>query len=243
MATVNRALPSKVANALQNDTRIDNYGNVLTEPLSCYQQACDEGTYFTAVNATDNTAITASIATAYSGTASAFIALRNADTNADAGSGKRIILDYIKLITKTVPASAVDWRAVVDIDNVQARFTSGGTAITPANSNMATNTSSVALLNAGALTTVALSASGRTLGRAVMRAVIPVTLETYVFTFGGIDKPMGGGVINGTAPQLFTHNFPAVVLNQNACFCLSLFGSSNAATGASYQLEMGWIER
>lgn len=243
MPTANRALPSKVAAGLQLDTRSDSYGNVLNAPLTVMQQACDEGTYFTAVNATDNTAITSSIATAYSATASAFIAIRNNDSNADAGAGKRIILDYIKLITKTVPASATDWRAVVDVDNVQARFTSGGTAITPANANMASNSTSIALVNAGALTTVALSASGRTLGRSVMRAVIPVTLETYIFTFGGIDKPSGGFVINGTAPQVFTFNFPPCELAQNSCMCLSLFGTSNAATAATYQVEMGWIER
>lgn len=243
MPTANRALPSKVAAGLQLDTRSDSYGNVLNAPLTVMQQACDEGAYFTAVNATDNTAITSSIATAYSATASAFIAIRNNDSNADVGQGKRIILDYIKLLLKTVPASAADWRAVIDVDNVQARFTSGGTAITPANANMASNSTSIALVNVGALTTVALSASGRTLGRSILRTAIPVTLDTSIFTFGGIDKPSGGGVLNGSAAQIITYNFPPVELSQNACFCLSLFGTSNAVTAATYQVEMGWIER
>lgn len=243
MTTVNRALPSKVANGLFADFRVDSYGNMLTEPLTGPQQACDEGAYYTAVNATDNTAITASIATAYSGTASAFISLQNTDRNADSSSGKRIILDYIKLIAKTVPASATDWRFVVDIDNVLSRYTSGGTAITPQNSNMGANNNSIATLNAGALTTVALSSAGRTVSRGIIRSAIPVTLDTYIFTFGGIDKPSGGGVTNGANAQVLTFNCPPVVLQQNHTMCLSLFGTSNAATAATYQIEMGWIER
>jgi len=243
MTTVNRSLPSKVANGLFTDTRVDPYGNVLTGPLTVMQQACDEGTYYTAVNATDNTAITASIATAYSGTASTFISLQNKDSNPDSGSGKRIILDYIKLIAKTVPASATDWRFVIDVDNVLTRFTSGGTAITPANSNMGANNSSIASLNVGALTTVALSANGRTLSRGIIRSAIPVTLDTYIFTFGGIDKPSGGMITNGANAQVMTFNCPPAVLTQNSTFCLSLFGTGNAATAATYQLEMGWIER
>lgn len=245
MATVNRALPSKVQTpGGYADSRADSYGNVLNAPMSYYQQASDEGTYWTAVNATDNTAITGSIATAYSATASAFIALRNNDVNPDSGTGKRIILDYIKLITKTVPASAADWRAVVDVDTVQTRFTSGGTAITPANSNSGASGSSIALLNAGALTTVALTAAGRTLGREVLRGVIPVALESYMFMFGAVDKGgRAGAVINGTNPQTFNYYFPPCVLTQNACMCLSLFGTSNAATAVTYQVEMGWIER
>jgi len=243
VAITNRTLPAKQLQNVAQATRCDSYGNLLTEPLTPFQQACDEGTYFTAVNASDNTAITASIATAYSGTASAFIALRNNDSNPDAGSGKRIVLDYIKLLLKTVPGSAADWRAVIDVDNVQARFTSGGTVITPANSNMQATSNSVALVNVGALTTVALSASGRTLGRAILRSAIPVTLDTTIFTFGGVDKPSGGGVLNGTAAQIITINCPPVILGQNACMCLSLFGTSNAATAATYQVEMGWIER
>lgn len=245
MGTVNRALPSKVVTpGAFSDFRLDPYGNMLGSPMSVWSQASDEGTYWTAVNATDNTAITSSIATAYSGTASAFLAIRNTDTNADSGTGKRIIMDYIKLITKTVPASATDWRAVIDLDNVLARFTSGGTAITPANSNSGVGATSIAAVNAGALTTVALTSSGRTLAREVVRAVIPVTLESYVFVFGGMDKSgRAGAVLNGTNPQSFVFNVPPATILQNGCLCLSLFGSSNAATAATYQVEIGWVER
>lgn len=242
MATANRALPSKVASGLQLDLRSDNYGNLLTEPFTSPQQACDEGTYFVAVNATDNTAITASIANAFSATASGFIAIRNNDANADAGSGKRIILDYIKLILKTVPASSTDWRAVLDIDNVQSHFTSGGTAVTGVPSNMGSNASSIALVNVGALTTVALSSAGRTLGRSILRTQIPVTLDQTIFTFGGVDKP-SNVASNGTGATNITVNFPPVVLTQNACMVLYLWGSSNASTAATYQFEMGWMER
>jgi hypothetical protein len=243
MAITQRGLPQKQLNGTVQATRCDSYGDLITSPLTGYQEASDEGSYFTAVNATSGTGISASIATAYSATASAFVALRNNDSNPDSGAGKRITLDYLKFTTRTAPASATNWFAVIDIDNVQTRFTSGGTVVTPQNPNMQANNTSVALLNVGALTTAALSASARTVGRIQFRTAIPVVGDTYVITFGGIDKPTGGGVINGSNAQLLTYNAPPVILGQNGVVCISVFGAANAVTGWNAEFEFGWVER
>lgn len=242
MATTRRTLPSKVGEGQYQDVRVDSYGNMQVDPYTGPQGVCDEGQYFVAVNPTSGTGISASIATAYSGTASAFIALRNNDTNTDV-TGKRIMMDYIKMTIRTAPANATNWFAVIDVDNVQARFTSGGSAITPANANMASSTGSISLLNVGTLTTVALSGSGRTLGRIQFRTAIPVVGDTYIITFGGVDKPSGGGVLNGSNAQILTYSVPPMILNQNACMCVSVFGASNSATGMNAEFEMGWYER
>jgi hypothetical protein len=244
MSLTSRSLPTKRADAFSLDFSATPYGDVrVVNPLSGLQQACDEGAYFTAVNATSETGISASIATAYSATASAYVALRNTDANSDASSGKRIFLDYIKMRCTVAPASATRWLGVIDIDSVLTRFTSGGTPITPANSNMAVNSTSIAAVNVGALTTVALSSAGRTVSRISFRTVIPVVGDTYIITFGGVDKPTGAGVVNGTNPQIITYNAPPVVLPANGVMCLSVFGASNAATGWAGEFEMGWLER
>ena len=242
---VQRVLPQRtVDGTLGLDVRGDSYQSQYVSPVTWGAlAAADEGAYFAAVNATDNTAITSSIATAYSGTASGFVALQNTDTGSDAGAAKRIYLDYIKLITKVVPANATDLRAVVDIDSVLSRFTSGGTTITPVNVNMTSNVTSIAALNVGALTTVALSSKGRTVSRNIVRGQIPLTLETITFVFGAVDKASAGYNVTSATPINASFVCPPVVLGPGHTLVLSLFGTAYAITASTYQIEMGWLER
>ena len=239
MTTANTStLPTRVSNNLQVDQHGDNYGNLFLTPYTPMQNAAVEGTYYQGVNALPATAITSSIATAYSTTASAFFALRNTDTT----GGKSLYLDFIELQTLVAPASATEYQCVVDVDNVLTRFTSGGTAITPTNTNTNIGTTSIALLNAGALLTVALGGGGRNYGQTKLRTVIPVVGDSYILTFGQ-STPMSSALIGGTGPYLSTYQFQPVIVGPQGCMCLSLFGAGYAATAATYFFRMGWVER
>lgn len=206
-----------------------------------HRSLCDEGSVWTGVNATSETGISASVATQYSGTASAYVALRNTDTS-DV-TGKRIYPLYMKFRTVTAPASATRWLGVIDIDNVLTRFTSGGTAITPANANMTSNNASIAALNVGALTTVAISSAGRVIARPYFRSVIPVVGDDYLVVFGGDGINMANDVINGSNPCKATIVVPPVVLGASHVLTLSVFGASNSITGWATEFEIVWVER
>lgn len=221
-----------------SDFRMGKYGDVFTlSPMEGLQAAAEEGSYFATVNATDDTAITASIATAYSGTASGFIAIQNKDIL----GGKNIIMDYVKMITKVPPASATDWRFVVDVDTVLSRYTSAGTAITPVCTNVGVGTASIAGVAVGALVTVALSSAGRTYARVIARSQIPVLNDMYVLTFGSTPpSASNSGLTVGTS---LVYNVPPVVIPPQGTLVISAFGKSNAITAWTAQVEMGWIER
>lgn len=241
MSVVARALPSAVSEGVNKDTRSDLYGNMGVIDYAVNPKAmADEGSYFVGVNAASGTAITASIATAYSATASGFIALRN---TAASGSTKRVYVDFIKLICAVAPVNATDWKAVVDIDTVLTRFTSGGTAITPKNANVGSSTAASALLNAGALTTVAISSAGISLGQTDLRRAIPVIGDEYLFVFGSPSNTSASIALNGTAPTKYVINYPPAVLPAQAALVLSLFGTAHDTTASQYFVQVGWSER
>lgn len=241
MSVTRRTLPSLSLEGVIQDFRSDAYGNLgINQFISGPIALADEGSYFVGVNAASGTAITASIATAYSATASAFVALRN--TVASGGS-KRVYVDFIKLINAVVPAAATDWKCVVDIDTVLTRFTSGGTTITPANVNVGSSVAASAALSVGALTTVALSSAGISLGQATLRTAIPVVGDAYIITFGHKDQSLSGSTVSGTSAEVYTIPFPPAVLPAQAVLCVSLFGAAHATTASQWFVQIGWSER
>src|SRR4051812_23324271 len=123
-------LPSTNAQSAQAQFRAGRYGEQYVVPLTAGLYAmADEGTYYRSTNQTPGTATAYSITTAFSATA-AFAIIRNTDS----AGGKRLFLDYLRLICTTVPASATSAHFAVSVDTAN-RYTSGGTALTPQNVN------------------------------------------------------------------------------------------------------------
>jgi hypothetical protein len=197
--------------------------------------ADDEG-YFVATNPTPGTPIVFAVNPAVSETAGYFLSVFNKDSP----GGKRIFLDYLKLLVGAVPASATAAEMLVKLDT--AGFSSGGSAITPVNPNGDSAAASVATINAGALTTAVRSGNARLVTRNKLRTVIPVAGDEWDFVFAG-DEFAGAGAFNGTNPQRMPVGLPPVIIAPQQFALLQLWFPANAVTPASFEFELGYSEK
>lgn len=201
----------------------------------------EDGTFWTATsgNAAIDTGIASAIQSAFSATAG-LVSLKNNDS-ATALSNKRVVPSYIRLINTVVPASATRSELIVAVDN-QTRYSSGGSQLTPANVNMMSAQSTIALCHFGALVFVAESGSVRRIARAQLRAAIPVQFEEYLIVF--LDPQSSNfQTLGGTTAQRQVVHVPPAVLGPGHALTVHVWHPGNAATPASWEVEMGWLER
>jgi hypothetical protein len=224
-------------------TRLNNYGDLWVQPsLDGLQGACEEGSFYVAVNPTPETPIaaTTSIIT-YAETAGAVgvtMMLRNGSVFAE--TSKRIQMAYIRLMLVQVPTSATHWKYVLTLDDNPARYTSGGSQITTifnSNGDVAAS-SSIATLFFGALTTAA-PTNRRFVGRGNLRGVIPTTFDQYVISFGIGSQ---GTAASAAASGSFTCFNAPVTIAPGQNLCLTMWGIGNAAA-PSWEFDIGWAEK
>jgi hypothetical protein len=235
-----RGLPQPAPDTNSTSIRAGRYGEVMTVPLYGNKHAlADEGSYYIATNPTIGTPIaqTTSI-TAYADTAGA-IGNYFFWKNTDLTGGKRVYLDYIKLMVVQVPTAATSWQWALVTDYGAARYTSGGSAIVPVSPNGDIGTPSVVQMYAGALTT-AVGISKRTVGRGTFRGVIPTTFDTYVIVCGATQG--GTGFASAAASGRSVGIAPPIILGQGQNLTFIMWGASNAAA-ASFEFEVGWWEK
>lgn len=234
----NRELPGAQPNNALQPQRTSRYMEAIVQPFGA-QVASDEGSFFTATNATLGTAITGTAApTAFSATV-ALISLFNAVQNV-ATSAKRVQLQWLRLETRAAGTNGTNFQFAMSIDNGN-RFTSGGTPIVPVNSCMDLTTATNVTMNVGALTTTAASAGVRRIAHGMVRPVIKVIGDSYLFLFG--QTPMTSGVaVDGTAASQITVLCPAVTLGQNQSFLFHEVAASQSVA-ATYEISMAWTER
>jgi hypothetical protein len=142
---VRRSLPLAADDGIELEARIGRYGELCMRNIASPQHAlADEGSYFVANNPTPGTAIVHAVSAAVSETAGNYMYLKNND----ALGGKRLYLDFIRLICTSVDTAGTASHFFLKADNAN-RYTSGGSSITPKNSNMDSGVASVAQLYAG----------------------------------------------------------------------------------------------
>lgn len=239
---VSRALPQATADSpvAQRQPRGGRYGEAYVMPLfNNAVVAADEGSYFVATTPTPGAGIAfgGAAITAFNDTTGCGLAL----TNNDGVGGKRIYLDYIKLILTVIPTSATNIQLAIKLDNVQSRYTSGGTAITPVNANGDVGAASIARLAFGALTLAASSSAARVLGRAPVRTIAPLVNDKFLLSFGSLPDVAAQNYALATAGA-FTAGFPPIVIGPNQVLTVHSWGTAQAAA-PTFELEMGWIER
>src|ERR1039457_7133219 len=106
----------------------------------------DEGSYFIATNPTPGTALAYNIQAAFSDTVPLFY-VQNNDSKANP-FGKRLYLDYIKLICTTAPASGTGARFAIKTDPaIRTISTNNTTAITPRSPNPEVGARPASVLN------------------------------------------------------------------------------------------------
>lgn len=242
-----RALPSKSTDATQQQIRLSGYGEQYQIPMSSGTYGLsDEGTYFKATNATPGTGIIHALTTTFSSTAALFC-LRNTD----AEGGKRLYLDFVRLTTGATAiamTAATSIETAVTVDNTN-RFSSGGTAITPVNSNMDSAQGSIANLNFGAVVLTAASGSVRLLARSAFpRRAAPalVTGDQLMWDFGVVGAPsvsVAGSATPATAPSQFYMPMGPAVIGGGDSLNFHLWYPAGATTAPTYEFEVGWWER
>jgi hypothetical protein len=235
-----RELPGAQVNSSLQPVRTGRYMEPYVQAVTGAKlwTSADEGSYFTATNATLGTALSGTAApTAFSAT----VALLSLYNNNTVASGKRIYLDWIQLEVRAAGTNGTSFQFAQSIDSGN-RFSSGGTAITPVNVNMDSTASTNAVLNFGALTATAASASVRRAKHGQIRSVIKVIGDVYLFTFGQSVPALAGMPLEGTLQAMIPIQCPPVVLGPNQTFLLHEIAPSQSVA-ATYEFSMGWSER
>lgn len=195
----------------------------------------EEGSLFVATNPTPGTGIAQGILAALD-PQKALLSLRN---NNSAG-GKNIIPIYLSILNTVVPASATRADAVIVTDAI-GRYASGGSAITPVNANQEVSNTTGAVVHFGTLVLNAAGGGNRQVARQQLFGAIPVVQSQYVLNFGL--TPLHVGAMNGGGVQrVVTHAPPVIIPPQFGMFVQPWY-PGNAATGASWEFELVYLER
>jgi len=243
-ASASRALPALTAEGGTGPVRMTHRGELvawqLGKPL---YGACDEGGYFTAVNPTVGTGI-AGIAAAdgYSAIETLFL-LYNSSTVAER---TRLYLDYIEIHNTVVDTAGTNIRVDCHIDTGD-RFSSGGTAITPANMNTDSTASAKGRLRFGAVVSTAASSSVRQVYGKALSTTDIVVEDVIRFEFGnsgGAASPASvlHQVGEGTTGRVWVLPCPPVVLGANSSFLMAVDCASQSGA-ATWAFNSGWFER
>lgn len=231
-----RALPSNYADGTSRDMRISPYGELMAYDLGNRHALADEGSYFVATNPTVGTGIAGIAASDGFNAAETFLFMRNTDAT------KRVYLDYIKLQATAAGTNGTNFSYAITTDKGTSRIGTGGSAITPVNTNLANSAGAPSVtVQAGAVASAAASADVRLISSGLLRTVIKVVGDTYVFVFGGAPGVVSPMAQAGTAICNMVIPVAPVVLGQNDQLLLHEFGASQTV-GASYTFEVGfWV--
>lgn len=236
----NRELPGPQQNNTLQPARTSRYMEGIVQRFDD-TVACDEGSYFEATNATLGTAITGTAApTAFSATV-ALCSLFNA-VQATPGTAKRIVLRWLMLEVRAAGTNGTSFQYAMSVDQGN-RYASGGTTgIVPVQSNTDLSVGSQATLSFGALTASAATSAVKRVKHGMVRPVIKVIGDRYLFVFGHAPSQESGVVLDGTAASAITIYCPPVILGQNSSFLFHEIAPSQSVA-ATYEFSMGWWER
>lgn len=236
-----RALPQPVSgDGEYGAVRGTRYGEVYTQGIvgSKLTALADEGSYFVATNATPGTALAGIAAADGLDDLEALIFLRHGTS-----SNKRVYLDYILLQVAAAGTNGTNFAFAMKGDKGNSRFASGGTAITPVNTNMGqTDASGIDLLRVGAVVATAATSEARLLNHGLLRTVIKVVGDKYLFKFGDSSPGVVSGIaLEGTTQANINVPCPPVVLSPGDTFLFHEFAASQSVA-AQYQFSMGfWV--
>lgn len=221
-----------IATTVHGDVRNTPYGK------GVYGLA-DEGSYFVARNATIGTGVAGIAAADAADDLETLLLIRN---TANESEGKRIYLDYLRLVPTAAGTNGTTCQYYSWMDTGTSRYTSGGGAVTPVNVNMDSSETAPCLLYFGALITTAASADKRVVGGGSLRlGVIKVIGDIYHFEFGGDKNVPASLVTSGTAQTVLNIRHAPVVLGPTDMFGLEVFAASQTVA-ASFEWELGfWV--
>lgn len=150
---------------------------------------------------------------------------------------------YLKLHVTVVSVAAVRVQFTQTLDSGADRRTSGGTALTINNTNMASGVLSGASAYVGAVTTAAATGNRRVISHQVYRSVIDVVEDEYTFTWGGPALPLHASLATaGTAISHVAHGFMPVAVGPGQSFDIFQWAGSQS-TGPTLMVEFGFYAK
>ena len=220
------------------DTRISPYGDRTNYQLPRTALA-DEGSYYTCTNPTIDTTVAYGVLAAFATTTPMFLI-----SNTDPVGGRSIFLDYIKLRVTIAPASATNWKYVVEMDNSIRTSTAptGGVSRTILNTNPLVSNDfagTVWAFTGGTVLTVMAAANARIIAHGALAQSIPIVLDELVLQFGRDDS----ATVSVTTVGRRLASAPPVVIPPGCSCAIHQYGLSNAITGMSAEYSIGMWQR
>ncbi len=124
------------------------------------------------------------------------------------------------------------------------RLTSGGTTLTKANLNMASQNTSVAVCTFGAVTATAATAGRRIVGNSQIRSLATgVIHDTIAVNWGGASQTLTSALINNTTTHSDTVVTWAPVVISPGCSMVLVEWGASAANAKSYEVEFAYVEK
>jgi hypothetical protein len=244
---VGSGLPSASLDTAEGKARLGRYREQYALSLCPTKHLlAEEGSYFVASNQAPGTTVQLNAnVTAFSNT-NGIAHIFNKSTS----GGKRIYLDYVKLILAgTAPTATVSMEFVAAIDNQNREPAAANRSLlTPVNANgdsaLASISQASAYLNANAFTVAAPTAAVR-----MVRGHVPtglgITGDEYILKFGGEDLGAMSGLTatrSAATARLIGYAAPLIIGPQQGCV-IHMWWLTAATTAATFELEMAWWER
>lgn len=225
------------SSAVVTPSRTGSYTEAYVIPVGTpFHTLCDEGSYYSVSNATNDTQITAHAAPA----------VADVDTKPVIhifnGGTSRIYLDYISIYSIVANASAtrVFFDAYTDAKGSTSRTGGGSASGTIANTNSGSTNTSGATVFAGAVTAV--HTSPRKIFHSMVRPAIGIALDQYHFSFGSGLGMSQGAFVQATVQSTFTAG-PPIVIAPGGNFAFVQISPSGAATAMTFEYQVGYWER
>ena len=241
---VGRAQPTTVvSDTSQVQQRVTGYGDVITTQLGDNHSAlADEGSYFKACN-TPGVAVAGALTQSFN----ALTPLLTI-TNGGTAGGKRIFLDYIRIIQNVAGASATAASCVAVLEP-GARTSTSGANVTPVNVNSDSTTASICGSTGfrfGAITAGASTASTRTILRHNFKVGTALTAPSVVgdmFSMDFGEHMSGAAALTGTTATVYPASVGPVAIGGGHVFLFYMWFPAIATTIPQYDFEVAWWER
>lgn len=207
--------------------------------------AADAGNGFVAINPTAGTGIISAtpITLAAAATAASMVVFNGNAGSATSSTAVNIYPLYLKFFETAASTGGTQLNFQFHLDNIN-RFTSGGTALTINNTNRGSTTASNAVINFGALTSVAANSDKQVSGNLRCRlGLIDIIGDQLQFNFGGPILTPPSTLSTTATVGIFNFGIMPLVIAPGESMVLTIWQPTTFTTGVTYEVEFGFIEK
>lgn len=238
---VTRRRPTATPDGLRgaSSPRYSPYGEY-PQTQTIRNNIADEGSYYSVVNPTIDTAVGFGAIAAYAQTTPFFLIANTAPIG-----GRTIFLDSLKMLCTVIPASATNWKFLIETDSTTRLSTAptGGVSRTVLNTNPAMPNDFEGQVwqgTGGTVLTVMAAADGRKISQGRIAHAIPVALDELMIVFGEHD---GGQTTSAAVVSRRVGYAAPCAIPPQCSAAIHMFGTSNAITGISFEYELNMWQR